>query len=199
MPNTLNRRYPFPERTVTPDVQLDLQRLAEALDTDVTSLLTTLPYRAESLAELNAKQGPRIFDRGVVNGSSIAADNGEYVYTGTGWKQQNVVRDATLMSTWPGSVKWVRSGSIITVIVSVTRSGATLNLAAWAQTRIASGLPLPAPAFLAQTPAETNRTTEMAYSLISTSDGNVDLVARLAARSVEDGTWVRGQFQYQEA
>ncbi len=199
MAETLNRKYPFPERTVTPDVQLDLQRLAEAVDRDVMAVLATLPYRAASLAELNAKSGMRIGDRGIITGSQTANENGEYYYSGTAWKQQNAIIAATLEDGWNGSVQWVRSGSLITVSVNVGRTAGTVNYSAWTGQRIARGLPLPVPEFIAQAPAETNRYEYPAFSAQITNDGNVDLVARWVARELSNGSWARAQFSYREA
>lgn len=39
MGQTANRAYPYPERNVTPDVHRDVKALAEAVDTDMTTVL----------------------------------------------------------------------------------------------------------------------------------------------------------------
>ncbi len=173
MPNTLNRSYPWPFATQTADPRLDLQRLAEAVDADVTKILGTLPYRTNSLASLNAQAGARIGDRAIIN--------------------------ATMQTGWNGNVQWVRSGSLITVSVNVGRTAGNFQLAAWTGTRLALGLPVPAAGFIGQAPVESNGYEWPAYSAQITTDGNIDLVARWVQRDVNNGSWYRAQFTYREA
>lgn len=156
MPNTLNRSYPWPSATQTADPRLDLQRLAEAVDADVTKILGTLPYRANSLASLNAQAGARIGDRAIITDATNATENGEYAHDGAQWKQQNAIINATMQTGWNGNVQWVRSGSLITVSVNVGRTAGNFQVPAWTGTRLALGLPVPAAGFIGQAPVESN-------------------------------------------
>ncbi len=198
MPNTLNRAYPFPNRTETPDVQLAFQRLAEALDVDITAALSTLPYRAASLADLNAKTGMKVGDRGVIAGATNAIDNGEYSYTGTGWKQQNVFRTATLEPGWDGLIRWSRSGRVITVLVDVGRTAAGISIAAYDSVTLAKGLPAPDGPISVQSSVQSPRYEFPAFSTRIGTNGFVQLVAHYAARQVDQSNWFRGQLSYQE-
>lgn len=64
MPNTLNRNYPWPAATQTADPRLDLQRLAEAVDTDVAGVHTRVAAMEQAPMAVYRRSGINLLANG---------------------------------------------------------------------------------------------------------------------------------------